>query len=460
MAFGQNIWRSRTFEMDVDIKGRGLDYDLFERDEDYAGTRIEVDLYDVILPSDLERIKSEIRRFVAWAQIPVKLNGEQINKTPESGKWDFEDENAYYALSSDRQQLAVYNLGVLVNSFWSGRFGMGGTVVSKKQLEVNFARNDVQSTCPVFRPISAHINKVAGKGARKKTKLTAAERDMLTRDFLAGDLDAATAAKLRCLTDVTGRSWPIDKLAQIPHSFSNRLIVAERGDQMIETAQRRGITFSIDEATLERFGVTDGKSFLSRVATAAALIIRKNDSVDNYSARYRLSQIAENLLTDVENIDRKTLGSFISDDHIGLEQKELTPDNKIILSAIDRGYSKMIQMLNLSRYEDRIFKTRQIKLGKSDTALAWTDGLKTIWIDVEHARLLRRGMPGAFQIAMTLLHEQLHEGPDTGTHQHDMDFYKAFHDMSGLNHDPVGAAADRMITIFVAKLRQSKKKNQ
>ena len=62
MAFGRNTWRSRIFEMRVDIKGSGLDYELFEHaDDDFAGTRIEVDLYDPIIPSDLERIKAELQ---------------------------------------------------------------------------------------------------------------------------------------------------------------------------------------------------------------------------------------------------------------------------------------------------------------------------------------------------------------------------------------------------------------
>lgn len=148
MAFGVNTWRSRTFEMIVDIKNDGLDYNLMEHQEDQNGTKIIVDLYNPIMPSDLERTFSEIRSYVAWAQIPVFLNGEQISQSPETGKWTHEDENAYYALSSERNQLAIYNLGVLVSHTYSGRYGMGGTVVSKKQMEVNFARNDVQSTCP------------------------------------------------------------------------------------------------------------------------------------------------------------------------------------------------------------------------------------------------------------------------------------------------------------------------
>jgi hypothetical protein len=456
MAFGRNSWRSRSFEMHVDIKGSGLDYELFERDEDHQGTLIEVSLYDPILPSDLERIKAELRNFVAWAQIPVMLNGEQISKRPEAGKWNFEDEFAYYSLSPDRQQLSIYNLGVLVNSFWAGRFGMGGVVVSKEQLEVNFARNDVQSTCLIGKAIAARIKKEAGKGISKKTQLTDAERDMMVRDFLAGEMDPGAANKLRCLTDVNGRSWPITKLEQIPGKFSGRLVVAERGDQMIETAQRRGIVFSVDASTLERFGAADGKAFLERISSGARRILDagKRDTLDGY----RLGKIADSIVGNIQVVDREALRAFVSDDYIALEDGEITPENKVILFAIERGYARMIDMLNLSKYEDRTFSPRKIRLGKSEAAMAWTDGESTIWIDVEHARLLRRGIAGAYQVALTLLHEMLHEGPDTGTHQHDFAFYQAFHDMTSLEFDALGQAADRITTAFISRLRQQKGK--
>lgn len=457
MAFGVNTWRSRWFEMQVDIKNFGLDYNLTVHDEDRAGTTVDVDLYDPIIPSDLERIKSELRNFVAWAQIPVYLNGEQISKTPAEGKWTYEDEHAYYALSAERAQLSIYNLGVLVNSFPAGRFGMGGTVVSKKQLEVNFARNDVQSTCPEGKAISAYIRKVAGTGIKKKTKLTDAERDLLVRDFLAGEMDSEEACKLRVLTDVNGRNWQMNKIAQIPRSFSSRLAVAERGDQMMETAQRRGVAFTIDQGTLERFGVSDAAGFLARVAQASRAIAgmsQTNFGRGSYELRH-MAAIAEEKITIA---DRDDLRAFVSDDHIALVKGELTNDQKALLYAIERGYSALVSALNQARYEDRFVRPRNIHLGKSESALAWTDGLQSIWIDVEHARLLRRGYAGAHQIAGTLLHEQLHEGPDTGTHQHDFAFYQAYHDLSGLPQDPIGQAAHRMVATFITRLQTNKKK--
>lgn len=456
MAFGRNIWRSRQFEMDVDVKNTGLDYMLTEHDEVLDGTRITAELYDPIAPTDLERTKGELRKFVAWAQIPVYLNGDLISENPADAKWSYEDDDAYYALSPERSQLAVYNLGVLVNHFHAGRFGVGGTIVSKKQVEVNFARNDVQSSCPVFKRVQNRIKKETGTAAKKKTKLTDAERDMLVNDFLAGELSCEDASKLRALTDVNGRSWQLNKLNQIRSSFSGRLLVAQRGDLLAETAQHRGIAFTVDEATLERFGVSDAESFKNRIIAA---IKSMNINPRNYTRpAYDLLNMVRTLENDITIVDRDHLKNFVSGDHIALTNRELNAGEKMMMTAIASSLYTLVQAMNQVNYEDRKFTPRDFQLGRSETALAWTDGTRTVWMDVEHARLLRRGYAGAYQIALTLLHEMLHTGPDTGTHEHDHAFYQAFHDLSGHPLDPVGRAAERMISQFRTRLRQNGKK--
>jgi hypothetical protein len=457
MAFGRNIWRSRQFEMDVDVKNTGLDYDLTEHTDVLKGTRITAELYDPIAPSDMERIKSEMRQFVAWAQIPIYLNGEKISKEPGEGKWTFEDEDAYYALSNERTQLSVYNLGVLVNTFHAGRVGIGGTIVTKKQVQVNFARNDIQSSCAVFKRIQNHIKKETGTAAKKKTKLTDAERDMLVNEFLSGTMTVDEASKLRVITCVHGRSWPLKKLLQIKTGFGGNLFVAKRGDQLAETAQHRAIAFAIDEATLERFGVSTAEEFVKRVVEAATLTLENN--VKNYSSGYSdVYQISKNLEQNIKIVQRDYLLEFVDEDRVTLLSKELSADQKIMLTALNSAMSTMVFTLNQIKYEDLEFSYRKIHLGKSQTALAWTDGVNSIWFDTEHARLLRNGYRGAYQIAGTLLHEMLHTGPDTGTHQHDYDFYKSYHDLEGHPMDPVGRTADRIVSAFTALLRQNGKK--
>ena len=233
-------------------------------------------------------------------------------------------------------------------------------------------------------------------------------------------------------------------------------MVSARGDQLIETAQRRGIAFSIDESTLERFGATDGADFLRRVTEALS---RVPASIQYSRVRWEIQNLRGILSDQTTVVTRDDLKAFVSDDHIALEPAEMTAELKLLMTAIDAGYRRLVDVLNWADYEDLRFRHRKLVMGRSETALAWTDGRNTIWIDTEHARLLRRGYAGAYRVAATLLHEMLHDGPDTGTHQHDHAFYQAFHDLSsGLEIDPVGQAVERMVTIFTTKLRQDGKK--
>lgn len=450
MAFGANVWRSNGFEMHVDIKKRGLDYDLVEHKDPARrrdGTVIEVKLYQPLLPSDIERTKVEIKRFVAWSEIPISLNGETISTHPATAKWDFEDDDAWYRLS-DRTMLDVYNLGVLVNGFNAGRFGTGGTIVSKKPLEVNFARNDVQSTCKVFRRIERVLRAHSNAQAKRKARLTDAEKRSLAVQFLAGELRNCQADELRILSDVTGRTWPLSALLTLPRRYNSQITVAQRGDRLAEMAMKRGLCFAFDEETLHRFDARNAEELLSLVETACTM----TDGSD-----YRFSAIFQ-MLAHISIIASEQLASFISTDHEPLAPNELSRDDRMLRSAIQAGAQELQRRLKYDGGKEiaglDFARTREVHLGRSDTAVAWTDGERMIWIRRDLARRLKEGHRGAHAIALVLLHEYLHDAPDTGTHVHDQAFYEAFHDLTGLDIDPVGRAAERMLRHYASNRRR------
>ena len=75
------------------------------------------------------------------------------------------DKNGYY-LFNVGTDMSVYNLGVFVMKIPASKAGMGGVVVSKQMLEVNFARNDVDSKCEIMK----HLNDVIRDNRIKKTR--------------------------------------------------------------------------------------------------------------------------------------------------------------------------------------------------------------------------------------------------------------------------------------------------
>ena len=142
------ILERETFQMEVDINKWGLTYELTENLTPVEGCDITVELYDNPIPwqyPSIDRFKEAIRELIEFVSVPIFFNGEQLNTPPESLNWTQEDEDAFYLFNAG-DKLKIYNLGAYVMSKQVWQTGVSGVVVSKKQLDVNFARNDIQST--------------------------------------------------------------------------------------------------------------------------------------------------------------------------------------------------------------------------------------------------------------------------------------------------------------------------
>ena len=139
-----------------------------------------------------------------------------------------------------------------------------------------------------------------------------------------------------------------------------------------------------------------------------------------------------------------------------------TPPASPARTPLDRVAKAAMRALLVPEFSAEAAEKETTRIAKAELAIL-RRGLRPLELIAATAPLVGLlgtvlGMIGAFQIATTLLHEQLHEGPDTGTHQHDFNFYQTFHDLTALHHDPVGVCADRMVSVFISKLKQSKKK--
>jgi hypothetical protein len=102
-------------------------------------------------------------------------------------------------------------------------------------------------------------------------------------------------------------------------------------------------------------------------------------------------------------------------------------------------------------------RERRIEVGESATAHGWTNGTTHIWIRREELKNVREGMPGMIRIAGLLLHEYLHNEPDTGTHEHGIEFYERFHDLA-LDTTILGDCANAMMKSLVKELRKDGKR--
>lgn len=437
-AFGKNEWVTNEFRMNVDLQPQmddsrqdyGLGYDFKKVKEKKPGCHIEVDLYKELTPSEFENMRREITDYVKFAQIPITLNGEVISKKPEDQKWDFETDDAYYKFKASGD-LAVYNLGVLVRNYHSSNFGTGGIVVAKQKLDVNFARNDVQSECRVFGRIKRFVKAQAGEEIVKKASLNDAERENIAYRLMTGEMPLRDALKLRILTDVTGSQLPLGTLTNVGQKYGGAISSAPKSDRLGETVHTRKMALVLSDQTLDRFDVENIEQLFEKLREIAA------DDPDNYRVKYFRESLPKIKIAPLEKFEE-----FVSRHNEPLADKELNKAELMAIKAIRAGAEEMYRYgTQIDRkYATPKFKIgdhspsgwggRKIYVGASDTAHGWTNGTEAIWVNRKLLPLVKQGTDGSMKLAALLLHEYLHEEPSTGTHDHGVEFYERFHDLS------------------------------
>lgn len=438
-AFGSNRWRTNVFQMDVDIKSKGLDYDLQEQAKPTKGCRIDIELYKHLLPSERDSIERELRQWVAYVSVPVKLNGKVISQDPASCKWDVETDQAWFKLASSKATLSVYNLGVLVMNAPASRYGTGGTVVSKHRLDVNFARNDVQSDCPIFSAIRAELRKHSDKNVVSKKRMTDQERQHLAERFLEKTVSYKEAMEFPVITGIEGPNYSLGRLYQL--LWSDPVVVcAPRGNRAAVKINQQGLAVVIAQETIERFNVSSSKELFA--------LLRETCLDYAKSVGYPAADFAEKL----QRATHKTVADFadyVSDNYDPIPNRQLKPNQRTLLRAIEAAMWPIAAQTGQPR--------RQLHAGHSDVADAWTDGTRNVWINVRNLSLVREGFQGCARIAALLVHEFMHEGPDTNTHDHDVEFYTRYHDMV-IDSGVIGAAVKSIMTYLALDARRQGRK--
>lgn len=400
-AFGHNIWRSGNFMMDVDIWHKGLDYDLSQLKENKPGCGIAVSLYNELIPSAVADVEREVAKFVKWVNIRVYCNGLLISKDPATVKWTEQDDCCQMKFK-ETGGLAVYNLGVLVKEFPESEFGVSGDALSKTTMQVNFARNDVMDTCPVWKQMRKYINKAAGKVIAKSPSMTDGQREKLARQICQGEsIDGVE--NLRLFTDVSGRQWAMKSLRYTRLPFYTE---AKAGDRLGDKLQQQKLAFVFSNVTLSRFNVPNAKELM-------ALITRTDPDPypqDHYTWKYKtFAALCQGL---------NTTYSLLGDD-------ELTVNEGVARAVSEH----LVYALQPFMANNTMVARRKILIGESDHANGWTDG--QTYIAIARAFLKKQDigtLPGVLRLANLLVHELCHDDLDTDTHVHSPEFYQAYHD--------------------------------
>lgn len=410
-SFGANRWRTGQFQMDVDIekalqqgsRSNGkIGYDLKEDLPEHAGCTIEIDLYEELDDYAVSRIKREIGDYAKYVSTPVIINGNQINTPPAERKWAIENEDCWLNFSPGERGLAIYNMGVYVHTNYN--MGISGTMVSKKRLDVNFARNEVITTCKVWKRIRQLIAKNVNTAILNKSRLADDERAHVISNLLDGLYSARQTTKSPLFPDVTGRYWNSTQIETRYHG--KHWTIAPEGSRTGDRIIQLGLGIAFDEKLLQMFAYKgQPRDFFDT--------IRNNNDITTglYSENYR---------------EPKEMLKGINTEYTMLDDKQITKREKLIISAA----ASHLHRLGPKRTDYKA-AVRHLHVGIADIADAWTNGSSYICISRNFLRKVKGDREYTFMnLAFLLLHELLHDTTDTDSHIHTPEFYHNYHDMT------------------------------
>ncbi len=394
-AFGKNIWRTATFKMIVDIKKNGLTYELQENLPYVKGCQIDIDLYHNPVGyshNSIDQYKECLTEQIKFIEGKILFNGEQINTPASECSWDFEDEDSYY-LYNVGTDFKVYNLGAFVMYASLSDMGMLGVVVSKKQLKVNFARNDIHDDCDIYNRIKITVKQNRIKKTRKSRRvLNTWERIATLKDLRDGTQELEDIQTLSLIPTAQGKHVSLAFVKKIKEQWCFAPLGDRYADKLIEGEQ----AICLSEKILSDLGYRGKKSrFFNWLTNSEERHVYGQDQWENLSILY---------------VDFKDLRGGINDSYSTLPRKKYAPSERRIIDY----------MQGMGCWDGR-----QILLGYSDTAAGWTNGTSYICIDRHWLRRksISYGSDIA-QIMMLLAHEMAHDEDSRGTHIHGPEFYE------------------------------------
>lgn len=422
-AFGKSHWETNNFSMDVDFKSwdpkaTALPYVLsVYKDTIHQGCKVEAFLYEPMSIWGRNQLESELKRMLRYTPQTVRLNGAQINVSPDDAKWTHKTDHLLFKMSAGTGGLSIFNEGVFVCTLRHSLFGVSGDLTSYNHaFDVNMARNDIQqTTCKLWPTIKPFLTPLAAK--KRKSALTDDDREHMLRSFFAGEMSFKEIEKAKLIPMVSGTYMTMDQL--ISHS-SLRMTLAPVAFSNIG-AKIHGMKRAavVSPSLLNTLGLDDLDSFIGSIVSALDAEEKRNPN----ASAYELSLI-KNKLLKVKTLDFDELASAMNNSHTIIDTKTLSKLEACKL----KGLNKLNQAL-----AREVVKTspRNLFAGESQTASGWTNGISYIALRRDFVETaFSKGMGNLLKVAKIIIHEYVHSNSSDVDHDHDKDFYLTYHNLT------------------------------
>jgi len=328
-AYASNVWHSNGFLMTVDIRKKGLDYELTDV-EPRKGTKITGTFYKPLDFAEIQRVERELRDLVRYVTPMVTFNGSIINKDPALEEWTFVTDDAYVRVDEKSHQASIYNGGILVNHFQKRRFDFAGVVVTKPNamLHLNVARNEIlEAECEAWPRIRKTLPKMEDSGtASKAKKLTAKELRRLTERLVSQvhsgvlKLEEAMTELPSLVTTVYGRSVPFYDLGRA--GCYRPVVFVPKGDEFGKRLSQLRNALVLSTETLDLWGCKTPEAFRDLLIAQG-----KQDHGRRFDAKA--------MCTHPWTCDAKALFPSMAGERTELPVNKLTPREKAVCIALN-----------------------------------------------------------------------------------------------------------------------------
>jgi hypothetical protein len=386
--------------------------------EQEPGCTITVELYEPLTHTALAELIDQLEQQCKYVSLICKLNDRQINKVPSTQQWDITTEEADIRFRQNGE-LVVYNQGIKVCSYQRYRLGVGGEIVTKQNLTVNFARNEIMHNCPVWAKIQAAI--LAYSNARatilpqqtsttttttrtRRPAITEADRVRLANQAKDKQLDPSQARHAQLFLPLC--STRNISCSQLFYKYAGKFTVPPR-DGYHWDEQNYGkqlmlhkLAFPLSRDTLTRWGVNTGEELQ---------VALRNSSMGGYTFKFAPWRELLELLGHQKSL---------------LAEKELSRIEAIVLATLRKHAANLMYRIKDGSW---IRCQRIINIGASRGDDSWSDGESFIALSRSVISRYKISQNAWFTYGMLIIHEMCHHTATLKRHAHSAKFYREFH---------------------------------
>ncbi len=462
MGYASTVWRSGKFQMDVDIKYRGINYILSELPTPVNGCSIAGRWYEIEgeeKGNELVRrwqdgtIETQVKECIKYLVdsckyiygMNIRINGKHINNHQQQD-WDFEDDTFLFkktedgAFSWNQKAIRLYNLGILASRF--NIPNIHGVVVTKRHLSMNMTRSDVQESCPVYQHIRRTLKGLAPKYDENKKYQPHQSRSIIVELYDA-HLSVDEVMDLKLFKDLRGTHYyTLRDLLFTPFFISSG---DKKSDFVADTVHVQGKCIALNKE-FEYYGYfeLDDNGHISSVPFSELLNIAYPSTFSALHNNY----LSEEEALAMANVQQIELPTSELNSHENCKLKAL---NSI---AYDIALAFTENKVKNYRGWDTVEHVRSFTVGLSKDSDAWTDCKTRITIERSILDKMDKGMEGAISIITIIAHEYAHIEDDN---EHNFAFYKRVHDFL-VGKDIILGLAKKLLVKYDDKLAQAKLK--